>query len=349
MGYAWAVGAATACTLLGLAISPRFELVNSAMLYLLAIVAMALRYGRGPVAVTSILCVAAFDFFFVPPKGTFTVHDPQYWLTFGMMLAVGLIISTLTETVRKREKARAQLALEAETERIRSALLASISHDLRTPLAIMTGASSSLAERGEQLSAQERGALARSVYERSHEMSELVDKVLQMTRLESGSIQPARDWVSLGEISSAVIRRLGERLSSHMIMAEVPDDLPLVRVDAALIEQVFVNLLENAVRHTPTGTLVRIRGQIDGDDLVVSVEDLGGGLGEADTRNLFAKFQRRSERRGGVGLGLAICQAIVKLHGGRIWAEPLPGGGKAFRFNVRMDEVPEAPAATADA
>jgi len=352
MGYAWAAGAAVTCTLLGLAISPRLELVNIAMLYLLAIVAMALRYGRGPVAATSVLCVAAFDFFFVPPQGRFTVHDPQYWVTFAMMLAVGLVISTLTETVRKREKARSQLAIEAETERIRSALLALISHDLRTPLAIMTGASSSLAERGEQLSVQERSALAKSVFERSREMSELVDKVLQMTRLDSGGIELARDWASLGEIAGSVIRRLGERLASHMIMVEIPGDLPLVRVDAALIEEVFGNLLENAVRHTPPRTLVRVRAEKAADNLVVSVEDFGAGLGEEDTRNLFTKFHHASgERRGGVGLGLAICQAIVKLHGGSIWAEPLPGGGKAFRFTLLAEKVPEAPTepATADA
>lgn len=343
MGYAWAAAAATACTLLGLAISPRFELVNIAMLYLLAIVAMALRYGRGPVAAASVLCVAAFDFFFVPPHGTFTVHDPQYLVTFAMMLAVGLIISTLTETVRKREKARVQLAIEAETERIRSALLASISHDLRTPLAVITGASSSLAEGGERLSADERHALAQSVFQHSRDMSELVDKVLQMTRLETGAIALERDWASLGEIAASVLRRLSERLASHMVMVDLPHDLPLVRVDAALIEQVLGNLLENAARHTPPRTLVRLRAERSEGALVVSVEDFGAGLTEEDAAKLFTKFHHGAGERGGVGLGLAICEAIVRLHQGRIWADPLPGGGTAFRFTLPLEKMPEAP------
>src|SRR5690349_14153761 len=130
-GYAWAVAAVTACTLIGLAIAPGLELVNIAMIYLLAVVGIALRFERGPVVATSLLSIAAFDFFFVPPQMTFSVHDPQYLLTFVMMLAVGLIVSGLTSSVRRQAEAKARLAVEAETERIRNTLLASISHDLR--------------------------------------------------------------------------------------------------------------------------------------------------------------------------------------------------------------------------
>jgi two-component system sensor histidine kinase KdpD len=342
MGYAWAAGVVTACTLLGLAMTPRFELVNIAMLYLLAVVVIALRFSRGPTVVTSILSVAAFDYFFVSPPGTFTVNDPQYLLTFAMMLALGLIISGLTRRVRARAKAQAELAIEAETERIRSALLASISHDLRTPLAVITGASSSLAERGERLSAEERQALAQSIFHQSREMSELVTKVLQMTRLESGAIALERDWDSLGEIAGSVLRRLRDRLAMHMVMVDLPDDLPLVRVDASLIEQALGNLLENAARHTPPRTLIRLRAQVRGGELVVSVEDFGPGLPEGDLERIFEKFHHASS--GGVGLGLAICRAIVKLHRGRIWAERLPGGGTAFRFTLPLEEPPAVPA-----
>ena len=342
MGYAWAAAAAVASTLLGLAMAPRFDLVNVAMVYLLAVVCIALRFGRGPVVAASVLGVAAFDYFFVVPAGTFHVDDPQYLLTFGMMLAVGLVISRLTETVRARAQAQASLALQAETERIRNALLSSISHDLRTPLAVITGASSSLAERGEQLGGEERRALARSIYERSTEMAELVAKVLQMTRLESGGVRVERDWGSLGEIACSVLRRLRERLASHLVMVELPDDLPLVRVDSTLIEQVLANLLENAARHTPARTLVRLRARRAEGELVVSVEDFGPGLAEGDLERIFQKFSHAAP--GGVGLGLAICRAIVKLHGGRIWAETMPGGGSAFRFTLPLETPPEMPA-----
>ena len=342
LGYAWAVLATAAATAAGLAIAPRVELVNIAMLYLLAVVLIALRFGRGPVIAASLVSVGALNFFFVPPHGTFWVDDPQYLLTFAMMLAVGLIISGLVESVRARTKAQADLALEAETERIRNALLASISHDLRTPLAVISGASSSLAERGESLAAEERTALAQSIFATSREMSELVAKVLQMTRFESGGIRLERDWCSLDEIAGSVLLRLKERLADHLVMVDLPDDLPLVRMDGALIEQALVNLLENAARHTPPRTLVRLRAQVAGDlrggEVVVSVEDFGLGLPEGDLEHVFDKF------RHGVGLGLAICRAIVRLHGGRIWAERLPGVGTAFRFTLPLEPQPPLPA-----
>jgi two-component system sensor histidine kinase KdpD len=342
LGYAWGAGAALASTLIALGMGSHFELVNIAMVYLLAVVVIALRFDRGPVVAASVLSVAAFDFFFVPPRGTFTVDDPQYLLTFAMMLAVGLIISGLTESVRARAKAQADLALEAETERVRNALLASISHDLRTPLAVISGASSSLAERGERLEPAERRALAQSIFATSRDMSELVAKVLQMTRLENGTITLERDWHALDEIAGSVLRRLKERLAAHMVMVDMPTELPLARVDGALIEQALGNLLENAARHAPAHTLIRVRAQTSGGELVVSVEDFGPGLPEGDPQELFAKF--RHGERGGVGLGLAICKAIVSLHGGRIWAERLPAAGTAFRFALPLETQPLLPA-----
>src|SRR2546421_1576279 len=270
-GYAWALAATAACTAAGMAMRGRFDLVNIAMVYLLAVVVVALRSSRGPAIATTILSVVAFDFLFVPPQGTFSVEDLQYLLTFAIMLAVGLVISWLKESVRSQAAAQARLEMDAETERIRSVLLASISHDLRTPLAIMSGASSSLAESGERMKADERQALARSVFHQAREMSEHVAKVLQMTRLETGAIEVDRDWTALSEIAASVLARLSERIAEHRVIVEVPDDLPLVRVDATLIEQAIGNLLENCAKHTPAGTVVRLRAQRRGTDVVVSV------------------------------------------------------------------------------
>ena len=340
-GYAWALGATLGCTLLGLVTAPHADLVNLALVYLLAVVGIALRFSRGPVVAASVLGVAAFDYFFVLPSGTFHVEDPQYLLTFVMMLAVGLTVSWLTETARARAKAQADLAIQAETERIRNALLSSISHDLRTPLAVISGASSSLAEGGERLAASERAALAQSIFRESQEMSELIAKVLQMTRLESGALALERDWCSINEIAAAVVRRLKPRLADHLMMVDLPGELPLLRVDGALIEQALANLLDNAARHTPARTLVRLRAQVEGGEMVVSVEDFGPGLPEGDLERLFDKF--RHGRRGGVGLGLAICRAIIALHGGRIWAERLPGVGTAFRFSLPLENPPAMP------
>jgi two-component system sensor histidine kinase KdpD len=344
-GYAWAAGACAVCTLAGLAMQPRFDLVNIAMVYLLAVVVIALRCSRGAAIAAAALCVAAFDVIFVPPQGAFTVDDAQYLLTFAIMLAVGLIISGLVEDVRRQAHAQAALEVHAETERIRGTLLASISHDLRTPLAVLTGASSALAERGERMSAEERTALAQSLFRQARDMSELVTKILQMTRLQSGTIELTREWAALSEIAEAVIGRLGERLAAHRLIVELPPDLPLIRVDAALIEQALGNLLENAARHTPAGTVVRLRAQRVGANLEVSVEDYGPGLAEKDLERVFAKFNHAGAETpaGGIGLGLAICRAIILLHGGRAWAEQMAGGFTAFRFSLPLEPAPAAP------
>jgi two-component system sensor histidine kinase KdpD len=342
IGYAWAAIAVIVCTLAGFAMTPRFDLVNVAMLYLLGVVGIALRFSRGPAIVASVLSVTAFDVLFVPPRGALTVHDAQYLLTFAIMLAVGLLISALVDDIRHRARVQSKLEIEAETARIRSTLLASISHDLRTPLAVITGASSNLAERGDRLSPDERAALARTVFDQARDLSEHVTKVLEMTRLETGAIEVERDWSAPGEIVSAALARTAARMEQHRVVVEVPDDLPVVRVDAALIAQALANLLENAARHTPAGTVVRMRVQLAAGELIFSVEDFGGGLDDRDLERVFEKFHRGTTEGGatGIGLGLAIARAIVKLHRGRAWAERVAAGGLAFRFALPIEAAP---------
>jgi two-component system sensor histidine kinase KdpD len=344
LGYASAVAAVAVCTLAGWLMQGRFDLVNIAMLYVLAVVIIALRFSRGPAIAASVLSVLAFDIAFVPPRGTLTVDDVQYLLTFAIMLAIGLIVSGLVDSVRRQAAAQATLAVEAETERIRSTLLASISHDLRTPLAVIAGAASSLAQSGARLTPGDRAALATSVFDEARRMSEHVAKVLQMTRLETGAIKLERDWVSLSELVGTVLARLRERMAAHRVIVELPEDLPLVKVDAPLIEQVLVNLLENCARHTPAGTVVRVYARRSGQQVTVTVEDYGDGIPERDLERVFAKFHQGTvEGAPGIGLGLAICRAIVRLHGGRTWAERVSGGGTAFRFTLPVEASPAVP------
>jgi two-component system, OmpR family, sensor histidine kinase KdpD len=209
----------------------------------------------------------------------------------------------------------------------------------------MAGASSTLADRGERMKPEERQALARSVFLQCREMSERVSKVLQMTRLEAGGIELRRDWAALGEIVASVLRSLQEPLAAHHVHVEIPADLPLVRIDAALIEQVLVNLMENAARYTPGGTVVRLRAAAVGAELVVSVEDYGPGVADEDPERVFAKFQHGTlAGASGMGLGLAISRAIVGLHRGRAWAERIEGGGMAFRFSLPLEAAPPVPA-----
>jgi two-component system sensor histidine kinase KdpD len=342
-GYALAVGACAACTAAGLAMSGRFDVLNIAMIYLLAVVLVALRYSKGAAILASVLCTLAFNYFFTSPRFTFRIDDAQYLLAFAIILAVGLIVSGLTDAARAQARRQSELTAEAESERVRSALLASISHDLRTPLAVLTGASSTLAERGEQMSVEERKSLSESLYRQATNLSEHVAKVLQMTRLESRSVRLARDWAAIAEIIDSALRRVAAQLANHHLLVDIPEDLPLVRVDASLFEQAVVNLLENAARHTPPGTVVRVQVSSMADQIELSVSDSGPGMSGPDLERVFQKFHHGAGSHTGVGLGLAICNAIVRLHGGRVTAERNPDRGMSFRISIGLEAPPATP------
>jgi two-component system sensor histidine kinase KdpD len=242
---------------------------------------------------------------------------------------------------------RAQLAETAEvtrvameTESLRNTLLASISHDLRTPLSVIAGAGSTLAEHGRDLDADTRASLARSIETKAREMSELVSNVLDLMRFESGQIALRRDWETLDELIGAALTRSDERLRGHPVNVDIPPDLPAVHVDASLIVQTFVNLLDNVAKYTPAGTPVHIAAQADDERVLVTVDDEGPGLPAAERDRLFDKFQRGRDEGTvvGAGLGLAICRAIIEAHGGEIRAGDRPGSGARFQFTLPVEE-----------
>jgi two-component system sensor histidine kinase KdpD len=488
--YGWALAVTGACTLIAAAMDGYFSGTNQVMVYLLGAAVAGLRLGRGPSALTAVLNIAAFDFFFVPPRMTFAVADAQYLITFAVMLIVALTIATLTANVRQQTRvagarerrtallyamsrelaasrgrdalqriavrhvsdtfdARAAvlfpgpdgrvavagglqdggygeadasvaqwafdharpaglgtdalpgtpavylplrgsqqtlgvlavlpsnprrvllpeqrhlldtfagqigLALEraaladaaegarvaAETESLRNTLLASISHDLRSPLAVIAGASSALADPGVTLDERARRDLAGSIAERARDMSGLVSNVLDLMRFESGQAPLRRRWESPDELVGLARGRAEASLGPRALVLDVPDDLPEVHVDGGLVVQVLTNLLENAARHTPPGTTVTVRARAQGDAVRFDVEDDGPGLPPGDPERLFAKFQRgRGESDvPGAGLGLAICRAIVVAHGGRIEAAARVGGGARFSFALPVSAGP---------
>ena len=239
--------------------------------------------------------------------------------------------------------AHAQAAeVRAETEAIRNALLASISHDLRTPLATIAGGAATLAGNLEALSQADRRALATSVSDEATRMSERVTTLLDLVRLETGAITPRLEEYELGELVGSVLHRLDSRLRAHPVRIELPDSLPLLHVDGRLIEQVLENLIDNASKYTPPGSQIRISARALTRQVEISVEDDGPGLPGKDPEILFEKVQRGAPEgaAGGIGLGLAICRTIVSLHGGRIWAENRSPHGAAFRFSVPQSAAP---------
>jgi len=257
--------------------------------------------------------------------------------TFASQLALALERAQLAD--------QAQAArIEVETESVRNSLLAAISHDMRTPLAVISGAASSLADDESKLDSASRHELAQSIVEQATQMTQLVANVLDMTRLESGRGVAKPEWMSLEEAVGSALHRLRGPLAAHEVAVQLDDAPPLIYADPILLEQLLFNLLENAAKYTPAGTHVRISARRAAHEIELLVADDGPGfVPDVEPETLFDKFQRgRAEGAiGGVGLGLAICRAIARVHDGEIRAERIPAGGALFV--VSLPQTKEAP------
>ncbi|WP_069705565.1 DUF4118 domain-containing protein [Burkholderia seminalis] len=519
--YVYAAAICTAITVVASLVSERLDLTNLVMLYLLGVVFSAVRLGRGPGVLQSFLSVAAFDYFFVPPRMSFSVSDTQYLLTFFGMLLTSLVISHLTSTLtrqasvaQRRERrtgaiyamarelgaaltteqiveigsrhvgevfrarvafllpdsadkvrqkieepdaavtltgadldsdvgqwvydqqkpagrgtdtlpataalylplkapmrtrgvlavasreprelevpeqqrmldafaAQIALALERvhyveiardalvnmESERLRNSLLSAISHDLRTPLTTIVGFSSMLANgraaaQGGDAAAAERfaqreGELVDAIHDEALRMTGIVTNLLDMARLQAGSLQLKRQWSLLEETVGAALAACKRVLARHPARVALPADLPLLQMDAVLMERLFTNLFENAAKYTPPDTSIEIGAERVTDDglpfVRVHVDDHGPGLPAGMETRIFDKFTRGEKESAtpGIGLGLAICRAIVEAHGGKIGAlnRTAPDGhvtGARFWFTLPVETPPAAPAVPDD-
>ncbi len=482
--YAAAGAVVAVCTVASVALRATLNPVNLVMLYLLGVVAIAVRSSRRVALLASVLSVAVFDFFCVPPYLTFAVSDYEYVVTFAVMLVVAVIISDLTVRIRMQaahavdrearthalyrltreltgehrdfdaariageithevfgakavlflpesegkisfrrrttdelpvprseegvaqwvfdhsEKAgkgtdtlpgatalylplrgarqvlgvmavipedealaaspeqmhlleifatqvalsmeRSHAAAEAqdarlriETEQMRNSLLSAVSHDLRTPLASITGAASSLLSHGSQLDPATRKDLLEGIAQEAQRLARLVNNLFEMTRLESGVVEVKRDWHSLEEIIGAALTRLEPQMGKRPVAIRLPPDLPLISVDDVLLEQVFVNLFENAAKYTPEGSEIAVSAALEDDRVLIEVMDRGPGFAPGEEKRIWDKFYRGpAEGVRGAGLGLSICRAIVLAHGGSIDARNREGGGAAIRIQL---------------
>ena len=472
-----AAGIVALTTLAGVLLRDHMAATNLAMLFLLAVVAVAVTCGRRVSVITAFAGVAAFDFFCVPPYQTFAVHDYEYLGLFAGMLAVALVIGTQTGKLREfarqahqREARTAalyrlsrslaqetrvfdaarsgahlaseilrtpvvvflpqdgrisferrtsdhlpvpssdiglaqkayesgqpsayffplrgtrqtlgvmavlpngegglavgeliatQIALALErilsqsaaeetrfkirTEQMRSSLLSAVSHDLRTPLAAITGSASTLRAQGSRLDPETRAGLIDNIAEEAERLERLVGNLLDMTRLESGEVTLRHEFFPLEEIVGAALQRLDRQLAGRSVSVDLAKDLPLVRGDEVLLGQLLWNLLENAIKYTPGGSPIQIAARPQENLLVLEVRDCGPGIAPGEEERIFEKFFR-GERRlygsssnsRGAGLGLPICRAIAEAHGGSIQALPREGGGVVFRILLPWEPV----------
>lgn len=230
--------------------------------------------------------------------------------------------------------------LKAETETLRNTLLSSVSHDLRTPLASITGAITTLLQKDIALDIDQRQELLQTIYEEAEHLNQIIRNVLDMTRLEAGAIKVKKVWLPIEEIIGAVLSRLDERLMGRQVRTILPEDLPLISFDPLLIEQVLVNLLDNAIKYTPPETPIELSAHVKDKEIIVEIADRGAGIPTGEEEKIFDKFVRGTATGGGIGLGLTICRAIIQAHGGRIKAENRRDGGAVFSFSLPLGDQP---------
>ena len=282
------------------------------------------------------------------PVGALEVRpqDPQRLFSPEQMRLLDAIAKqvALALEVDRLEKSTLKAQLDMETEQMRSSLLSSVTHDFQTPLAAVLGSASSILEIGPNLSLADIRGLVENIYDEAERLSRLINNLLKVTKLESGALALHKELQPLEELVGSALNRLERRLTQRHLHISLPEDLPMAPMDGPLVEQVFLNLLENALKYTPEGTPLSIAAQARDNELEVEVADQGPGLPGEDLENIFEMYYRGSAKnsQNGYGLGLAICKAIVRAHGGRIWADNLPGGGAAFRFTLPLaaDDTP---------
>jgi K+-sensing histidine kinase KdpD len=330
--YSASVAAVAIATGVGVAVSPYTSHADQAMVYLLAILIAALG-GRGPGLTAAFLSAAAFDFFFVEPKHTFAVADRSFLITFGVMLAIGVAIGSLVNRIRRAEAESRERALRARAEELRSTLLSSVSHDLRTPLAVITGMATSLRDDAAE---PEREQLD-TIVDEAQRLSRILTNLLAITKVESGA-EPRREWVPLDELVGSALSRFEAELTTRPLWLDVTDGMAYV--DPILTEQLLVNLLDNAIKHTPAGSALEIVARRDTNAAVIEIRDQGPGLPTGPADQVFEKFYRGHVKATGVGLGLAVCRAIAVAHGGSIEATAGSEGGAIFRVWFPDDGAP---------
>jgi two-component system sensor histidine kinase KdpD len=333
-------------------------LASPALVLVIPILVAGLAGGLVAAVVTAVAAALAFNVAFIPPYWGLAVHEVDDVVAFVVFLLTALAVGTLVARegarrqsaeeralelqelnaeLRALEEERARLAEEATRaavlERVdeqRSALLRSVSHDLRTPLATIRAVTSDL-QSDTLYDDATRGELLALVGDEAERLDRLVANLLSLSRIEAGALAPDLEAVALDELAGHAVERLGRRFEGRRVQLDLDADLPLVQGDYTQIELVLSNLLENAARHAPTGSIVRVGARPAGDVVEIWVDDEGPGVAPFEAERIFEPF-RRGEGSSSSGVGLAICKAVVEAHGGVIAVDPSPGAGARFRY-----------------
>lgn len=326
----------------------RINSTTVALAFLLWILISATFLGRNPALLASLAAMLCFNFFFLPPVRTWTISDPQNLVAWGAFTVTAIIAGELSAYARRRaleaekqkieierlynelqnafEKASRAEALK-QSEKLKSSLLDAVTHDLRTPLTSIKASVTTLLDsegghRTIELDTENRLEFLEIIDEETDRLNNFIEGMVELARVEAGSIRLRQTFSSIEEIISTALKRAENLLKNHRIRVELEKDLPLVSVDAKALAEVVYTLLDNASKYSPENSQITVKAVRTGDQMQISVNDEGGGISPEIREKVFEKFFRdEANPVGGLGLGLAIAHGIIESHDGKIWIE----------------------------
>lgn len=336
----------------------RISLGNLALLLVLANAVASLWLRPLASLLVSSVAVGLFNWSFVPPRFTLTVDLSEDAVLLVTTLAVSTVISYLMELKRQAadhastHQMQARMAQEhVQNQQLRNTLLTSISHDYRTPLTTVMSSASVIAEQAGRMPTERIGQLAEVILDEAQQLRRMTNNTLQLARLDSNTMDIPLNWESVEEIVGTVGARARRTHPQRRIEVRLAENLPLLRCDAVLINQLLDKLIENSLRHSAVDKPILIQAQQHGTALSITVEDQGCGIADAWKERVFDIFQRveasdvpaDGQTRRGIGIGLAVCRAIAEVHGGQLQITDKQGGGTTVRLTLPLSEQPEQP------
>ena len=317
------------------AFSPYIGYKVVAFILLVAVSLLAMTFDILPVFLAAIISALIWDFFFIPPRFTFHVSSTEDSILLVMYFLIALVNAVLTYKIRKIEKEAKQKEEKANTVKLYNTLLNSLSHELRTPIATIIGATDNLQINSDNLSERNKYDLISEISKASFRLNQQVENLLNMSRLDSGFIQPRMDWCDINEIIYNVIKRIEEAKISQRITINVNPEIPLFKLDKGMLEQIIYNLVNNAVLYTEPGSKIEIVATCHTDVLEIVVEDNGKGFPESEICKVFDKFYRlNNTKAGGTGLGLSIVKGFTEALGGTVNLQNRIASGARFTIQI---------------
>jgi len=306
-----------------------------AFILLLCVSLIAVSFDILPVLISAVLSAFIWNYFFIPPRFTFRLGATEDVILFIMYFVIALINAALTYKIRQIEKASRKKEEKVNTLKLYDTLLHSLSHELRTPIATIIAATDNLQSKNEKLSQENKDQLVTEIAKASFRLNQQVENLLNMSRLESGFIKPKKDWCDINELAYSIVKKIEENKITQRITININPNMPLVKTDKLMLEQIIYNLVNNAVLHTKSNSHIDISAVNHADILQLIIEDDGDGFPESEIENVFDKFYRlQYSKSGGTGLGLSIVKGFTEALKGNVILGNLSTGGARFTIEI---------------